>query len=331
MKLVVLIALAACSPPPRADTGFGPDAGAPDASAFDVAPPYVARRDVTAVVIGADHVTWSFSDEACPLEGGPCDTVVPTIRRARFDGTDLVTLASTWNRVTIAGDEAGAFFVNQDDWMYAFVARVPDSPTQLPQAISIPNSQLRAAPQVDDTYVYWFAGGGIYRAPRTSNGSDAVLVSDGHVLADTFRVLAGHIWWGTYDAVAQTSLLHRIPTDGGSEIVTDDLVLPVAAKDDIVYVSQRIGSGFTHYIIGAMTLDGVITPLLDIAQHEQPARMIVDGDTLYWSTLSGVIRRMPVTGGTPTDLIHASSVHFGLTSTSLLYNFNQDGFHVTSR
>jgi hypothetical protein len=294
----------ACAPPPG-------DAGPPaDASSIGL-----TMNTISDVALTAKAVYWTTGGDvmSAPLDGG---TAVPVAVAQNVPGA-------------MAIDSQSLYWVNVGSVYY------PVDPVESPghngSIVSVPlaggTPRVLASDQdsplaiaVDDTAIYWTAGGvttidggtsdGVVLSMPLGGGTPTLLVS-GLGMPTAIAVHEGVVAFAAYTSSA--SAIGTVPSTGGTSTTLATGPTPttsIALDGTNVYwvqaSSQTVGSDGR---ILSMPLAGG-TPLVLADRRPDPGKMVLLGSTLFWSEpgfgpqpdSSGGVWSVPADGGAPLPL-----------------------------
>jgi hypothetical protein len=153
---------------------------------------------------------------------------------------------------------------------------------------------------VGDT-IYWADDTDVYASPLAAPATPKHLVPNSNSEL-FFAASPSHVYWYSFDTVAMTQALMRVPTAGGPP----ENVAPDAQVNDLITDATHAywaDQGGVHSIPHAGGASKVLytNSVLDVLA------IGVDADSLYIGDTQGV-RRQPLAGGAPTMLADASFV-----------------------
>ncbi len=233
------------------------------------------------------------------------------IRRARLDGSETTTIASNQNGIQgIATNGKVVAWTNESNVTMANV----DGSNQ--KVISSSEAQPRAI-AVDDTDVYWvnvagnLANGGEVKSAKHFGTPEAPKASS---QAQPWAIALSPtevFWTNSNGSQPGFGSVMRVPKNGGgaSSIVTG-LTYPesIVLGQDVAWASR--GNG-TDGMIQALSNNLDVVPLATGLTTPIEMAAIVEEGLIYFLSLDGSIRSVPMTGGAP-EFVATTNVPWGL-------------------
>ena len=325
--LVAVAVVCGCSaghPQARPDATDAPTTS--DAAWFD-------SRPATAVIVGPDRILWTQQHGGCPLETGCAVDIGPTLTmEERATGVVTTVINDNWGADELAGDDREVFLLLAgDNENTRVLARFRPGVSTTPELMSAPQVDPRGL-VVDDSYVYWEAGGAngqgysVYRASRGGDGSDAVAIFTGNLFIPQ-AVFNGYLWSGGT----------RLPVAGGAveDILPGAQVFPAMTSAGLLATKPLDPSGY-YSDIGILAPDFSFHVLFpNVMQPYVPLwRPVADADELFWQGDTATLFRAQLTD----TAYHADPRYpfgvgapFAVTSDAILYNFTRRGFDSIPR
>ena len=273
-------------------------------------------------------MTWALGEAQCETgvpEAG-CPSPAPTLLSAPLStGAPTTLVTSTPGIPVVVGDDAGVFFLDFSLAEPALARLRPGFPEELLWTAA-DDTVVPSGPAVDATSVYWFAGRDLYRASRTSDGTDAAVVASNVDASELLVPVGGYLWWS--DGIMNTVV--RVDSTGAGLVETMATGLDVlGANDATVYCESDEGSQIIALdAIGAQTL--VVDHL---SQPEAIRSFVADDSALYWSNSTEILT-VPATGGTLVPMpgvVAMPGDALTITADAVLYNFGPLGYQSTPR
>jgi hypothetical protein len=343
-RVLCVVTLVACTQGNRNDRGSEVDAGQTvgDASSSDDSLPLSENRLTTAVIVGDSRVVWSRGDVQCPDLGCPVDLVGSTLLSSDLAASNVTARVQSGEGFQVVGDEDEVFYVSSAGQTGYTLTRLRLADGESPQSLSIPRLYV-SVPAVDATHVYWFERplngvSALRRASRTGDGSDVMTIAT-DVVGWNLVVFGGYVFFSKEVLISQQlhTVIFRVPVTGGTPeqlpIEMDSRI--VAVGENVMYVDYPLSPmepPYPHRLV-SMTADGTMQTIVDFASaaYVPYGYTVLDRGELFWTSYSGILYRMPATGGTPTMIGPGTVAAFGVTADSILYEFTSTGYKTFPR
>jgi hypothetical protein len=236
-----------------------------------------------------------------------------------------------WGLVLVAADGVGPPVGDESELFYVYASPFQEVVQRMraggwTQVMSHATPRVINGPVIDATNMYWLEHGSavgtdaIWRASRNGDGSDAA--------GGSLATFAGYVWWNECDV---TCTLRRVAVAGGTPETVGTSLTVLGASGDALY----LGTHPTPDQIVAMAADGTTKVVVDhLASLDAPNYVVADRGELFWRT-PVTLYRVPATGGSPTAVpgltFGDTSLAFGLTADTILYDFTRDRYQTAPR